>query len=195
MTSRVRSTVVLVAAAVTLAGCSLLPGAPTVDPAPSTTSAPPSSVAPATGATITGDGYSYQVPEGWDVPEAPVPGFDPDSIALDHTDDDGFSDNVNVILSPAGAITADQVESIGVSELEGVGATEVQVNDRISVAGAESAHLSALLSSNGTGYQIEQYYPTNAGQTYVVTFSFSETVTQTDRVALAESVLASWVWA
>jgi hypothetical protein len=195
MTRAPRLAAVLVAAAIALTGCSLLPGGPPADPAPSAPSLPTSTAAPATGNTISGDGYSYQVPDGWAVPDAPIPGFDPDSIAIDQTDDDGFSDNVNVILSPAGALSSDQVESIGVSELEGVGATEVQVNARLSVAGAESAHLSALFSSNGTEYRIEQYYPTHSGQTYVVTFSFSESVPQADRVALAESVLASWAWA
>ena len=33
------------------------------------------------------------------------------------------------------------------------------------------------------------------GQTYVVTFSFSPTVDDDQREAVAESVLASWAWA
>ena len=62
------------------------------------------------------------------------------------------------------------------------------------IAGSESAHITAKFSADGVAYWVEQYYPTNAGQTYVVTFSFSETVSASDRVAVAESILASWAW-
>ena len=88
-----------------------------------------------------------------------------------------------------------QVEGAGVTELENAGATDVEANDRVVVAGAESAHLSANLSASGTSYAVEQYYVTDEGQTYVVTFSFSPTVDDDQREAVAESVLASWAWA
>jgi hypothetical protein len=133
------------------------------------------------------------VPEGWGIPDA---GDNPqlDSVAADLTDDDGFSDNINVLLSPAGELTPDVVESAGVSELEQYGATDISVEPRLTIAGAESSHLSAIFSSQGLEYRVEQYYPTNGGQTYVVTFSFSTDVSDADRIAVAESVLASWTW-
>lgn len=117
-----------------------------------------------------------------------------DTLAADLTDADGFADNVNVLLSPAGEITPDQVESQGVDELEAGGASAITVKDRITVAGSESAHLSAGLTSSGVDYQIEQFYLTHDGSTYVVTFSFSPSVADTDRDLLAESVLAGWTW-
>ena len=117
------------------------------------------------------------------------------AVAADLTDTDGFADNVNVVLSPAGEVSAEQVEGAGVTELENAGATDVEANDRVVVAGAESAHLSANLSASGTSYAVEQYYVTDEGQTYVVTFSFSPTVDDDQREAVAESVLASWAWA
>ncbi len=185
------------ALALALAGCGVT--APPVDVDTDTgtgtgTEAPDTSTAPATGELITGDGYSFQVPDGWGTPDQPTPGFDPDAFAADLGDADGFSDNVNVLLSPAGEITADQVEELGAPELENAGATDVAVQPRLNVAGAESAHITAKFSANGVPYWVEQYYPTNAGQTYIVTFSFSESVAEGDRVALAESVLASWTW-
>lgn len=156
-------------------------------------SAPPAvSVDPATGETINGTGYRFNAPEGWTIPGATPAGVDVSVANLD--DADGFYDNINVVLSPAGAVTPEQVETAGVAELEGVGATDVQVRPRITIAGSESAHLSALLSQSGATYRFEQYYATNAGQTCVITFSFSETVPVADREALAESVLASWTW-
>lgn len=185
--------VLLAASALVLAGCSLAaPQAPDTG-GDTGGDVPTSDAAPATGELITGDGYSYNVPDGWGLPPQDV-GSGSDTIALDLTDDDGFSDNVNVLLSPAGTITSDQVEEVGVDELEGAGATGVEVRPRVGVAGEESAHLTATFTQSGATYQIDQYYPTHDGQTYVVTFSFSETVSQADREALAESVLASWTW-
>ena len=182
--------VLLAASALVLAGCSL--AAP---PTPDTGGdVPTSDAAPATGELITGDGYSYNVPDGWGLPQQDGASGS-DTIALDLTDDDGFSDNVNVLLSPAGELTSDQVEQAGPPELENSGASDVEVRPRVGVAGEESAHLTGLFTSNGVSYLIDQYYPTHDGQTYVVTFSFSETVSQADREDLAESVLARWTWA
>ncbi len=187
-------TALVVAAGLLLVGCA----SPAVETggggSSSQTDGGSSGVAPATGETMTGDGYSYRVPEGWEYPEGGVPGFSPDTLAVDLTDADGFADNVNVIISPAGAITPEQVETLGVEELEQSGAVGVEVMPRVTVGGSESAHLQASLSSNGTAYWIEQYYATNGDQTYVITFSFSDTVASADRDAVAGSVLASWTW-
>jgi hypothetical protein len=163
-----------------------------VSPGTEETAPPAISVDPATGDTITGTGYSFNAPEGWGIPGSTPTGVD--SVVADLNDTDGFYDNINVVLSPAGAVTPEEVETAGVAELEGVGATDVQVRPRVTIAGAESAHLSALLSQSGATYRFEQYYATDAGQTCVITFSFSDTVSQADREALAESVLASWTW-
>jgi hypothetical protein len=181
-----RLTLVL-ASALVLAGCS------SSGPAAPDTDVPDSGAAPATGELISGDGYSYNVPDGWGLPPSEV-STGADTLAVDLTDDDGFSDNVNVLLSPAGEISSDQVESAGPPELEGSGASNVEVRPRVGIAGEESAHLTALFGSGAVSYQIDQYYPTHDGQTYVVTFSFSEDVPEADREALADSVLASWTW-
>jgi hypothetical protein len=122
----------------------------------------------------------------------PVPGAD--VLVADLSDADGFTDTVNVVLSPAGELTPEQVETLGVDELEAAGATEVTVRERITVGESESAHLSAGLTSSGADYLVEQYYVTRDGQTYVVTFSFSPTVADPERDALSESVLATWAW-
>lgn len=150
--------------------------------------------APADGETLEGDGYSYAVPAGWTVPGDGSDAFGTDTMAADTEDTDGFADNVNVVLSPAGAVSADQVETAGKTELESVGATEVTVQERLTVADSETAHLSASLGAEGVSYLVEQYYLTNDDQTYVITFSFSDTVSDDDRTALADSVLATWTW-
>jgi hypothetical protein len=176
----------------TLAGCfAPSPSAPTTEE-----SAPPAiSVEPATGELITGTGYTFNAPEGWAVPPNADPR--PDVVVVDGVADSvGFVNNVNVLLSPAavGELTPDQVEALGGAELEGSGGANVQVQPRVTFAGAESAHFSAEFTSSGVTYLIEQYYATDAGQTYIITFSFGETEPQGDREAIAESVLVTWTW-
>ena len=80
------------------------------------------------------------------------------------------------------------------TELEGAGATDIVVNNRVTIADSESAHLSASMTSEGTTYSVEQYYVSTDDQTYVVTFSFSDTVTPDERQAVAESILVTWTW-
>lgn len=146
------------------------------------------------GDEITGTAYSYRVPEGWGIPEQEIPGFAPDSLAANLDDGDGFADNVTVVLSPAGEITPDQIENAGKDELEGAGAKEITVNDRVTIAGGESAHLTAVMSANDTSYTVDQFYPTQDGQTYVMTFSFSEELSADERAEVTEATLASWTW-
>jgi hypothetical protein len=180
-----------VALTLTLAGCFLPLPAPTPEE-----SAPSSiSVEPATGELIAGNGYSFIAPKGWTI--QPTASSQPDVVIVDDAADaSGFSDNVNVLLPPAaaGEVTPEQMEAIGGAELEGAGATSVEVRPRVTFAGAESAHFSAQVTANGVNYLIDQYYATEAGQTYIITFSFSETRAQGDREALAESVLVTWTW-
>ena len=202
MRTPIRSAALLLAAALTLTGCSTL--IPTAQETSGSSSAPSESeettaneldAAPATGDTITGDGYSFAVPEGWADPQQEIPGFDPDSFAANMQDTDGFADNVNVLKSPAGFVSADQVETLGLKELETVGATDVAVNDRVSVAGSESAHISAAMTSDGVSYVVDQYYVSTDDQTYIVTFSFSDTVPAAERQQISESILVTWTWA
>lgn len=183
-------TALAVAAAVALAGCSVL--APAQAPVPA--SAPQLSGIPATGLPISGNGYSFTAPVNWDKPKSMATPAGVDVFAADLTDTDGFADNVNVVLSPAGKVTPDQVESAGVKELKDVGAGVVTKRDRVTIAGSVSAHLSAGFDTGGVKYQIEQFYLTRGKQTYVVTFSFSPSVSITDRDAVAGSVLTTWIW-
>ncbi|WEK13539.1 MAG: hypothetical protein P0Y48_13940 [Candidatus Microbacterium phytovorans] len=181
---------VTIAASLALAGCTS-PG--TNGPAEPTPISSAPAVEPADGDTISGTGYSFAVPEGWGDP-GPIEGFDADSLAADLDDADGFADNVNVILSPAGKVELDQVESAGPGELEGGGATDVSVEPRVTVAGEEAAHISANLASGDTSYLIEQFYVNSDDQTFIVTFSFSPDVADVDRQAVTDAVLASWAW-
>lgn len=172
-------TVIAFAASLVLAGCS-----------DSSESEP--GVAPEAGQTITGTGYTFVAPEGWAQLESSTATEGADTVVADQTDTDGFANNANVVLSPAGQVTPEQVETLGAGELEKAGATDVMVRDRVAVAGSKAAHLSARFTSEGTAYQVEQFYVTGDGQTFVLTFSFSPAVSDADRDALTDSMLATW---
>lgn len=184
------------AAALAVSGCAASAPADDAAASPAPETAPESpSVTPADGETVESDAYAFQVPEGWGFPEEAPPGYDATMFAADLDDlEDGFSDNVNIITSPAGEIAPEQVETDGVAELEAAKATDVTVRDRVTAAGVESAHLTAGFSAEGVDYTIDQYYLTDAGQTHIVTFSFSPDVPQEERDELAASVLATWTW-
>ena len=191
-------TALAVAAVLACVGCSdSSPSSSGTDASSAATSAassPTPSSTPAVAGEIEGTGYSYDVPEGWGEPKTKVPGFDPDSFAVDLGDRDGFTDNVNVILSPAGELSADQIEASAESELSGAGFRDFTLEERVDVAGSESAHVTATGSVNDADYRVEQFYPTTDGQTYVVSFSFSTSVSAADRAAVADTVLSSWTW-
>ncbi|MDO5752778.1 hypothetical protein [Arthrobacter sp.] len=159
------------------------------------TPSPQAGAEPATGKTIEGSGYSFVVPEGWAVPAGSEAQAGVDKVVADMTDKDGFADNVTVALSPAKEVTPEQAESTGVEKLEKSGAKDAKLRDRVTIGGSEAVHLSALFVSDSGDYQIEQYYVSHENQTYIVTFSFSPTVSETDRDDLAASVLATWPWA
>jgi len=186
-----------------LAGCATEPA--NSDSTSSESSAPSNSssassqpadtgVAPATGSVVSGDGYSYTIPVGWAQQDAALaPGTD--TVAADGAPTGPFANNVNVVLSPAGAFTPDNVEAAAGNELETAGATEVQVLDRVTVAGEETAHVTAVMTVSDLTYRIHQYYVTSDDQTYVVTFSAAVDVPDEEMISTAESVLATWTWA
>ncbi|WP_213816710.1 hypothetical protein [Glaciihabitans sp. dw_435] len=187
--------------ATALAGCSSASPEPasssaeSVAPSPSTTAAASSTLdaTPAAGDVITGTGYSYAVPKGWGKHDSAA-AAGTDSIAIDLAPTGNFANNVNVVLSPAGAVTPAQVEAAAGSELTSSGATGVAVLDRVTVAGSESAHITATMTSSGVTYRIHQYYLSTDKQTYIVTFSYGTSVPDADAIGIAESVLASWKW-
>lgn len=213
MSTLKRVTALTIAASIALAGCSNSSPQEPAESSPSATQAsepaeetskpetessePAGEVSELTAPAATGEtferiGYSFTAPEGWEELTEGITEAGLDIAVADVNDTDGFADNINVVVSPAGSVTPDQVESAGVAELETAGAVEVTVMDRVMVAGSESAHLSAGMTAEDVEYQIEQFHVTPGDQTFVVTFSFSPSVSEADRNELAQSVLATW---
>ncbi|MQW74877.1 hypothetical protein GHK92_03245 [Nocardioides sp. dk4132] len=183
------------AAVLALTGCS---GDDTDDSATSATPVKPEeptpSVPAADGPLIEGSVYTFNVPEGWDTPAQDIPGLDFDSMAADLSDGDGFSDNVNVIRAGGDTLTPDQAEETATRELETGGASDVAVEDRVVVDGEETAHLSATISMNGASTTVDQFYLAGQDGAFIATFSFSPSVSATQRAEVTDSVLASWTW-
>lgn len=145
-----------------------------------------------TGKTIEGDGYTYVVPKGWDVPAKKIPGTEAtDTFVADLKDTDGFSDNVNVIkqdTAPPKPIPEIK-DDLG-DQLKQAGGQNVEVKEVGKIDGEDSVHVSSTQASNLT----EQYFVVHDGATYFITFSHSEDVPEADRSKLAASVLSSWKW-
>lgn len=194
-----------VASSLLLAGCSA-PAATSSSSAAASASAPAStpssasaSAAPSASATpqgsgrvIAGTGYRYTVPKGWGIPKTDVDTSSVDSLAADLDDTDGFADNVNVIVVKTGDVTPAQIEAQGPQQLKSAGATGVAVRDRVTIAGTESAHLTAL--QKGGTYRVDQFYVIRKGEGYIITFSFSPKLSQADRDATSRSILSTWTW-
>jgi hypothetical protein len=152
-----------------------------------------SDASPATGDVITADSFSFNAPAGWTDAKELFPAAA--AVAADRQDTDGFSDNINVISDPTvvGA-DLDALESSAEKVLTGANAKDVEVEDPYTIDGEEAARISAVLEQNGVSYHTEQFAVDHDGKGYVVTFSFSDSVSDDDRDKLAESVIATWKW-
>jgi hypothetical protein len=152
-----------------------------------------SDVDAATGDTISGTGFSFNAPEGWTDAKEVLPTAL--AVAANRGDSDGFSDNINVIEDKTIVdVDRDDLEKAVKRVLEGVNAQDVTIKDPVEVDGEEAVTVAASLEQNGTKYLTEQFAVSHDGKGYVVTFSFSDTVSEDDRDDLTESVLETWKW-
>ena len=152
-----------------------------------------SDVDAATGDTISGTGFSFNAPEGWTDAKDVLPSAL--AVAANRGDTDGFSDNINVIEDKTIVdVDRDDLEKAVKRVLEGVNAQDVTIKDPVEVDGEEAVTVAAVLEQNGTKYRTEQFAVSHDGKGYVVTFSFSETVSEDDREDLTDSVLETWKW-
>ena len=183
-------------ATLTLSGCSLtLPGQSTPKPENSTSSEEPQDPQeqPAAGEEISGESYTYRAPEGWE--EYEYPGDPkPDTFMVRFDDAGEATSNFNTIPSPAGKVTADQIETQGVAEFDDLEGSSVTVNDRVQIAGAEAAYFTVQMKNGDGEYVIEQFYPTSDEATYVASFTFNVDVPEDERTKAIEATLASWEW-
>ncbi|ALX03365.1 hypothetical protein [Aeromicrobium erythreum] len=157
-------------------------------------SAPAPTAKPADGDRVEADGFSYAVPEGWK--ENKNGAGAALSLAIDVTDKDGFADNVNVVSDPTIVnVKGKQLEDALVKVLKNANAQEIEVRDPLTIDGQEAVHTTALFNLNGNEYRVEQYTLAVDGKGYVITFSHNKDLSEADRDAVDQSILASWSWA
>jgi hypothetical protein len=145
---------------------------------------------------LEGTGYTVNAPEGWAVPPDAPPIADIYAVA-DEPDPDNSDivDTVNVLLGPPSEESLEEFEAGAVRYLEEAkNAKDVEVRPRVQIAGTESVHISAHYTDPGSSRWTEQYTVVDTGTAYTITFTFRESVPRSDREALSESVLATWVW-
>lgn len=196
MHSRIVPLSVLSVSVILLAGCAAGPASDEVTETTSTPSVSSSKsldAEPAKGETFSGTGYSFTAPEGWAEAAPPAGTKAPDLFVASSDASDGFADNVNVLIQD-GVVTPDVVESAGVEQLSEIWKTDVEIGDRVEVAGEEVAHLAADMELNGIAYVIDQYYLVDGEKSYIVTFSSDADATSEERTEVTESVLGTWSW-
>lgn len=198
LSSRIAAVTLLTS--LTLAGCGGSSDSETSKPkdsasTPSATATTEDAGTPAVadGKTIQGDGYSYVVPTGWDVPKTTIPGTEAtDTFVADLTDKDGFADNINVIkqnTAPPKPVV-ELKDELG-KQLTQAGGKNVKVKETGKIDGEGYVHISSTQPTNLT----EQYFVVHDGETYFITFSHSPNVSESDRTKVAASVLGTWKWA
>ena len=189
MKSLLRSIAIVAMVVATLAGCGGSGSDDTSEPARTSTAKP------ADGKTITGTAYTFKVPSGWGEQPGGLTGFDPDAYAADLGDKDGFADNINVIKDDSVArYRGDKLEDAVKAGLDGANAADVTVKDRVTIDGEEAAHIEAIFSLNGIEYRTKQFAVAHDDAGYVVTLSFSKSVSEATRDKVSDSILATWKW-
>lgn len=156
----------------------------------------PLSAAPARGARITGQGYTFRIPQGWrDVTARVDHHGGVDRAAGARVADHGFNSNVNVVVTP-GALTPAQIIQVTRSIEQRIrpSAPSYAVRPPVLVAGEHAGHLAGLRSRAEPPYWLEQYVLSHGHRAYVVSFSFSPRVPAAQRRHAIDAVLASWTW-
>lgn len=191
--SRLRLAVALVVSTSALVAC----GGGSASSPKSSSASSESSTDSATGATIVGDDFTFNAPDDWKENDgSAMPSVNFLALAVDADDDDGFSDNVNVVSDPT-LTQVDGVDELGkaVEKVLDRISEDVELGDPARIDGEDAAVASATFTGGGLEYRTVQYAVTHADNGYVITFSFSAERPRTEQREIADSVMASWSWA
>lgn len=213
MPKTLRASALVVAAVLLLAGCSTaIPtttdptptatggsvepsqsATPSAEPTPTEQAPAESDVTPASGPLVSGDGFTFHAPEGWSqASSTDAATYGVHVLVMGPPTRPNFTDNLNVVPSPMGMVPLDLIESATLAELEAFGAEDVVIHDRVTLGGNVFTHVTAGMDVQGLKYMTEQFAVNSPDQTYITSFSFDPSVPQSERVALAHSVLSTW---
>lgn len=191
-----------------VSAASQTPSAPASETAPSEAAASESPATDASGqassgtsesasaaAVITGEGYTYDIPAGWEDASAKVKSSGLDSAILNGTDTDGFADNMNVqVLPVTGKLTTQQLEVEVKRLLAEQKITDIKTQTGGSVDGEEAVAGSGVLSSNGNKNKVLAILTVHGGKAYAITCSY-DTKTSGDKAeAEFTPIIDSWKW-
>jgi hypothetical protein len=162
---------------------------------------PSSTVAPATGIAMSGTGYAYHLPTGWDDISAQLkqsqPGIDTGGREKPATPP--FTANMNTLTTPSqisGTPSTSDLDGLAAQIKQEVKslAPNVVTQPHTTLAGAPAVHQEGQANSSGTKFFLVQYFAVYKGNNYGVTFAFPAKTTAAQRSKVVDPVLASWKW-
>lgn len=194
MVSRLRTAAVLAFVALALAACS---SDSTPTPAPSASASASGSAGPSaspTPGTLVGrDAFAVTVPDGW--VEQPDAGG---ALLLAVSDEavDGYPTNVNVVEDPTLAqVAPEQLEEVRQAPLTASGATQIKAVGDYEVDGDQGVQITYEQNVRAIAVRSDEVTVTHGDTGYIVSFSFSPSVSRDDRDAVIASVMDTWTWA
>jgi hypothetical protein len=168
---------------------------PATEPAQDPSTEPAPTEAPASGRRISGDGYSYAVPDGWQNISAAMKKTQPmlnTAAGEPLSDVEGIRDNMNVVLIPG--LTLAAYEAAAPGELKFM-VDDLTILPRTTVADEASAHVGGVATTGGVTFWFEQYAVEHDGRLFSVSFAVDQDSPEAERRAQIDSVLTSWRWA
>jgi hypothetical protein len=162
------------------------------------------------GERVDGDGYSYELPGGWDdrsasADEISAAGFQPDTIVADDPVE-GFTPSVNVVRETSLADDVDVNDYVELSrrnlsdpqalEQLGLEGFEPQLEDEVregELDGEDSSSFDYTANQQGKEVAFRQVYAIRDGTAYVLTYTALRDRFQDGTDALDE-VIDSWEW-
>ena len=174
---------------------------PSPSDSPSLSAGPSSTAAPSTGKAMSGTGYGYKLPKGWEDITSQLkqnqPGIDTGGRAKPATPP--FTANMNTLTTPS-KVTGDPSEddlSALASQIKAEVnslAPNIVTKSNVTIAGAPAVHQEGPANSSGTKFYLVQYFAIHEGNNYGLTFAFRKKDSAAEREKVIQPVLASWKW-
>lgn len=180
------------------------------DSSPSTSSTPPEKPSGPTsegstgeppaggGAVIKGKGYSFTAPGDWSDQTDFFKRVQPavDRAAAETKPKDGFANNVNVLVAPAGPDAGKSLDELAAALKAGLAqfANNVKELPRTELDGVEALRQAGRATIFKNNVTVEQITAMIGDDLYNVTVTMRVTTPAAERKAAAEAVIASWRW-
>lgn len=167
--------------------------APTETAGPTDTPTEDPTQDPPPGDAITGNGYSFALPDGWVDGAEEIGGAGIDTAALESEEIEGFSNNVNIIVNAIGQeFTAQELLDAQVSELQGLGSIEDSGTTQF--AGEDASYAVVETTQSGVDYRVYQFFVERDTTVYVITFSFRPSTDEAERTDIIRTIESGFAW-